>query len=139
MAYWIFTEAVLAGKPIEVFGEGRMRRDFTYIDDVVAGVLSVLDNPPPDDVGSRRAAALAAQDLQHREQQERGTHHPDRADRGCMWKASGQTNAAMQQGDVRDTYADISAIKQDVGFAPKTSLEAGIPTFVRWYREYMGR
>jgi UDP-glucuronate 4-epimerase len=137
MAMWIFTKAILEGSEIGVFGEGNMRRDFTYIDDIVAGIVAALDNPPPDD-GSEKAG---------------GSHGPHRLYNignnrseelmrmiGLIEQACGREAKKrllpMQAGDVRDTYADISAISGDLGFTPRTSIDEGIPRFVEWYRQY---
>lgn len=133
MALWLFTEAILAGKPIRVFNHGDMKRDFTYIDDIVCGVLSCLDGPPTDDgtapphrvynIGNHRPEALM--------------HMIDVLETAVGQRAERQLEP-MQPGDVQATYADISVIQQDHGFAPTTSIEEGIPRFVEWYKTYHG-
>ncbi len=132
MAYWSFTDAVLQGKPIRVFNNGDMKRDFTYIDDIVDGVLTVLDGPPN-----------AANGAPHRIYNI-GNHKPENL-MYFIWlieQATGKTAEKimkpMQPGDVYATYADISAIQRDHGFEPKTSLEEGLPQFVDWFRSYNG-
>jgi UDP-glucuronate 4-epimerase len=139
MAMWLFTKAILAGEPIEVFGEGNMRRDFTFIDDIVTGVVASLDNPPPDD-GQEKAGGSRGP---HRVYNI-GNHRSEELTRmiGLIEQACGRQAdkrlMPMQAGDVRDTYADISAIQRDLGFQPTTTIDEGVPRFVAWYREYHG-
>jgi UDP-glucuronate 4-epimerase len=133
MSAFIFTRAILSGKPITVFNHGDMKRDFTYIDDIVAGVLAALDRPPAGgegaaphrryNLGNHRAEAL----MDFIATIERATNH----------KAAIEF-ADMQPGDVKETYADIEAARRDLGFSPKTSIADGIPRFVAWFREYHG-
>jgi UDP-glucuronate 4-epimerase len=139
MAMWLFTKAIFAGEPIEVFGEGNMRRDFTYVDDIVAGVVASLDNPPPDDGEAKAGGSRAPHRLYNI-----GNHRSEELTRmialieeACGRKAEKRL-LPMQPGDVRDTYADISAIQNDLGFQPSTGIEQGIPRFVAWYRDYHG-
>jgi UDP-glucuronate 4-epimerase len=139
MAMWLFTHAILNEQPIQVFGEGNMRRDFTYIDDIVSGVVAALDNPPPDD-GSEKAGGSKAP---HRIYNIGNNRSEDLLrmigliEEACGKKAT-RLLLPMQAGDVRDTYADISAIERDLGFRPSTTIDAGIPSFVKWYQEYHG-
>ncbi len=139
MAMWIFTKAILEGRPIEVYGEGNMRRDFTYIDDIVTGVVAALDSPPPDDGEEKAGGSRAPHRLYNI-----GNHRSEELERmiGLIEQACGKKAERMlmpmQPGDVRDTYADISAIQRDLGFEPKTSIDEGIPRFVEWYRGYCG-
>jgi UDP-glucuronate 4-epimerase len=139
MAMWLFTRAIFAGEPIQVFGEGDMRRDFTYIDDIVTGVVAALDKPPPDDgepkAGGSRGPHRVYNIGNHRS--EELTRMIELIEQACGRKAE-KILMPMQPGDVRDTYADISAIQNDLGFAPTTSIDEGVPRFVRWYREYHG-
>jgi len=139
MAMWLFTRAIFAGQPIHVFGEGNMRRDFTYIDDIVTGIVAALDNPPPDDgelkAGGSRGPHRLYNIGNHRS--EELTRMIDLIEQACGRKAERQL-MPMQPGDVRDTYADISAIQNDLGFAPTTSIDEGVPRFVQWYRAYHG-
>lgn len=131
MAMWLFTEAILSGKPIRVFNHGDMQRDFTYIEDIVTGVIAALDNPPPDldgraphriyNIGNNKPEQL----LQMIEVLEHVTGR--RAERILE---------PMQPGDVKSTYADITAIRHDLGFQPTTSIQDGIPRFVQWFRSY---
>jgi UDP-glucuronate 4-epimerase len=137
MAMWLFTKAIFAGEPIDVFGEGRMRRDFTYVDDIVAGVVACLDNPPADD-GTVKAGGSVSP---HRIYNIGNSRSEDLGEmislieRACGRSAERRL-LPMQPGDVRDTFADISAIQRDLGFAPSTTIAEGVPRFVRWYRAY---
>jgi len=133
MSAYIFTRAIMAGKPITVFNNGDMKRDFTYIDDIVDGILAALDRPPAktNDTAPHRRYNLGnhrAEDLMRFIQEiERATNH----------KAIIEF-AAMQPGDVKETYADIGAAQRDLGFTPRTSIDDGIPRFVAWFRDYHG-
>ena len=139
MAMWIFTKAILEGRPIDVFGEGNMRRDFTYIDDIVSGVVAALDNPPADDGEEKAGGSRGPHRLYNI-----GNHRSEELTRmiALIEQACGREAEKrllpMQAGDVRDTFADISAIQDDLGFRPTTPIEVGIPNFVAWYRDYHG-
>ena len=131
MAYFLFTRAILEGRPITLFNQGRMKRDFTYIDDVVPAVLSVLNAPPAGsgvshriyNVGNNRPEAL--------------TDFVAQLERALGRKAVIE-HAPMQPGDVEETWADISALQRDHGYAPRTTIAEGIPRFVAWYRAHYG-
>ncbi len=133
MAAYIFTRAIFAGEPIKVFNHGDMRRDFTYIDDIVAGVLAVLDSPP---VGGDGAPPHRVYNI--------GNHRSEPLMRfiAVLEAAIGRKAEIellpMQPGDVKETFADIAAIQRDCGFAPKTTIDEGLPRFVAWYRDYHG-
>ena len=139
MAMWIFTKAILEGRPIEVFGEGNMRRDFTYIDDIVSGVVAALDNPPPDDGEEKAGGSRGPHRLYNI-----GNHRSEELTRmiALIEQACGREAEKLllplQAGDVRDTFADISAIQRDLGFQPTTTIDEGVPRFVDWYRTYHG-
>lgn len=139
MAPWLFTEAILAGEPIKVFNHGNMQRDFTYIDDIVAGVLACHDRPPVDDGSEKPGGSVAPHSIYNI-----GNNTPVALTRfiEIIESATGKTAIRdlqpMQPGDVPATYANINAIARDHGFAPTTSLEIGIPKFVNWYRAYHG-
>lgn len=139
MAMWLFTKAIFAGEPINVFGEGNMRRDFTYIDDIVTGIVAALDNPPPDDGSAKAGGSKGPHRLYNigNNKSEELTRMIELIEQACGKKAEKRL-MPMQQGDVRDTYADISAIQRDLGFQPTTRIETGIPKFVEWYRQYHG-
>ncbi len=139
MAMWLFTKAILAGTPINVFGEGNMRRDFTYIDDIINGVVAVLDNPPSDDGLEKAGGSRGPHRIYNI-----GNHRSEELSRmialiedACGRKAE-KRMLPMQPGDVRDTYADITAIQRDLGFQPTTPIDIGVPAFVHWYRDYHG-
>ena len=139
MAMWLFAKAIFAGEPINVFGEGDMRRDFTYVDDIVSGVVACLDNPPPDDGSEKAGGSRSPHRLYNI-----GNHRSEELGRmielleeACGRRAERRL-LPMQPGDVRDTYADISAIERDLGYAPTTRIDEGIPRFVEWYKAYHG-
>ena len=139
MAMWLFTKAILEGRPINVFGEGQMRRDFTYIDDIVAGIVACLDNPPADDGSIKAGGSISP----HRLYNIGNSRSEDLGEmialieQACGRKAE-RNLMPMQPGDVRDTFADISAIQRDLGFEPRTTIAEGVPRFVAWYRDYHG-
>ena len=139
MMMWIFTRKILAGEPIPVFNHGDMYRDFTYVDDIVTGVVSCLDNPPPDDGLEKAGGSFKPHRLYNI-----GNHKSEHLmkvvellEAECGRKAEIDFQP-MQPGDVRQSFADITAISRDHGFAPTTDIEVGVPRFVRWYREYHG-
>ncbi|THD37178.1 MAG: NAD-dependent epimerase/dehydratase family protein [Sphingomonas sp.] len=137
MAMWIFTKAILEGRPIPVFNNGDMQRDFTYIDDIVTGVVACLDNPPPDDGRVKAGGSVSPHRVynigNHRSEQL--GHMIGLIEQACGKKAV-RDYQPMQPGDVQATYADISAIQRDLGFEPTTTIDVGVPAFVTWYREY---
>ena len=137
MALWIFTDAILKNKPIHVFNHGDMRRDFTFVEDIVSGVIGTLDHPPVDD-GRINANGSTAPHLVYNignHQTEQLTHMIEILENSLGKKAE-KIYEPMQPGDVKETYADISAIQNDIGFEPTTTIENGIPQFVSWYKEY---
>lgn len=142
MALFLFTKAILEGKSIDVFNHGKMRRDFTYIDDIVEGVMRVTDNVPaasatwsgdaPDpgtsyapyriyNIGNNNPVELM--------------HFIETIER-CLGKTAQKNLLPLQSGDVPATFADVDDLMNDVGFKPATSIEEGIGKFVTWYREY---
>lgn len=137
MAMWLFTDAILAGRPIQVFNGGDMRRDFTFIDDIVAGVVGCLDRPPPDDGGAKPGGSIAPHRLYNI-----GNHRSERLDRlidlieAACGRPAIRVDQPIQPGDVKDTFADISDIARDTGFVPTTAIEQGVPRFVTWFRNY---
>ena len=139
MAMWIFTKAIFAGEPIPVFGEGQMERDFTYIDDIVSGVVAAHDNAPSDDGEEKAGGSIAPHRLYNigNNQTEELSHMIDLIEATCGRRAVRDLQP-MQPGDVRETYADISAIQRDLGFAPTTTIDVGVPKFIAWYRAYHG-
>ena len=139
MALWLFTDAILRGRPIAVFNGGAMRRDFTYIDDIVAGVLAALDRVPADNgaekAGGSRSPHAVYNIGNHRS--EELTRLIDLIERSCGRPAIREMKP-MQPGDVRETFADISAIERDLGYRPTTTIDEGVPRFVDWFRDYHG-
>lgn len=139
MAMWLFTDAILAGRPIKVFNQGEMWRDFTYIDDIVAGILAALDNPPADDGTVKAGGSEKPHALYNigNHRSEKLTRVIELIEQACGRKAEIDWQP-MQPGDVERTYADIDAIRNDLGYAPTTSIDVGVPRFVEWYRDYHG-
>jgi UDP-glucuronate 4-epimerase len=144
MAMWIFADAITRGKPIGLFNHGKMRRDFTYVDDVVESVVRLIEKPASPD------PSWAGE-------------NPDPGTSNAPWRVYNIGNNApvdvpyvvsllekelgrkaqiemlpMQPGDVPATYADITALTRDTGYAPSTPIEVGVPRFVDWFRTYTG-
>jgi len=140
MAAWIFTSKILAGEPIPVFNHGEMRRDFTYIDDIVAGVVAALDHPPADDGAAKAGGSTQPHALYNigNNRSEPLGHLIDVIEQACGRPAV-RDYQPIQPGDVVATAADIGAIERDLGFRPTTSITEGIPRFVDWYRGYNAR
>ncbi|HVV99790.1 MAG TPA: NAD-dependent epimerase [Planctomycetaceae bacterium] len=142
MALFLFTRAILAGEPIEVFNEGRMQRDFTYIDDIVEGVLRVADRPAQADAAWSGAHPDPASSRAPYRLYNIGNHEPVELLRmieileDCLGRKAVKRLLPMQPGDVPATFADVADLARDVGFQPATPLETGIARFVEWYRSY---
>jgi UDP-glucuronate 4-epimerase len=123
MAYFSFTDAIMKGKPIQIYNEGKMKRDFTYIDDIVAGTVAAIDLGAPCEIFNL------------------GNHKPEELLYlvELLEKKLGKTAIKkmlpMQPGEVEVTYADISKSKKQLGFSPTTALEAGIEKFLSWYQD----
>ena len=139
MAMWIFLKALYAGEPLPLFNGGEMRRDFTYVDDIVRGVVACLDGPPADDGQVKAGGSTSPHALYNigNSRSEDLMRVVELLERETGRKALLDPQP-MQVGDVRETFADISAIERDHGFKPETSIDEGIPRFVKWYREYHG-
>lgn len=139
MMLWIFTRRILAGERLPVFNHGDMYRDFTFIDDIVDGVVRSLDNPPPDDGAMKAGGSVKPHRLYNI-----GNHRSEHLMKviGLIEQATGRKAdldlLPMQPGDVHRTEADIGAIARDLGYAPVTDIEVGVPAFVEWYRGYHG-
>ena len=139
MAMWLFTKAIIAGEPVNLFNRGAMRRDFTYIDDIVSGVIACVRSPPRDDGREKPGGSLAPHALYNI-----GNHCSEPLERliAILEQTLGRPAITcmqpMQPGDVVDTFADISAIQRDHGFEPRTSIDEGVPRFVEWYKQYHG-
>jgi len=130
MAPWLFTEAIVDDAPLKLFNFGRMQRDFTYIDDVVAGVVACLDQPPARDM--KPSFRLYNLGNSRCEELERFVEVLEQA----IGKRAMIQLMPMQPGDVEATYADIASATRDFGYAPKTTIDEGLPRFVAWYRQY---
>ncbi len=129
MAPWLFTSAILKGEPIKVFNHGEMKRDFTFIDDIVAGVISTADMDPLSGEGAERHRVYNI-----------GNNKPEKlmdfiqAIELAAGQEAEKIMLPMQPGDVYETYANIDKIQADLGFSPSTSLSKGIPQFVDWFK-----
>jgi UDP-glucuronate 4-epimerase len=139
MMMWIFTKAILAGQPIPVFNQGEMFRDFTYVDDIVAGVVACLDSPPADDGAAKAGGSVKPHALYNigNNKSEHLMKVVGLLEEACGRKAEIDFQP-MMLGDVPATYANIDAIQNELGYAPTTSIEVGVPGFVRWYKDYHG-
>ena len=139
MMPWIFTSKILNGDPIPVFNHGKMSRDFTFIDDIVRGVIACLDAAPADDGTAKPGGSVAPHAIYNI-----GNNRPEDLMRviGIIEQACGRKARiemmGMQKGDVPRTFADIGAIARDHGFAPETTADEGFPRFVDWFRRYHG-
>ena len=142
MAFFSFTKAIIEGRPIPVFNHGRHTRDFTYIDDIVAGVVGALDDVATGNPGWRGDAPDPATSAAPWRVFKIGNARPVQLLRyiELLEKAIGRAAVMemkpMQPGDVPDTAADVSALAAAVGYAPSTPVEVGVPRFVEWYRDY---
>ena len=129
MALWLFSDAMLSGRPIKLFNRGNMRRDFTYIDDIVRGVVSCVESP---DLGREEIFNI-------------GNNRPEELGRlvdvlaAALGVEPKKELLPMQPGDVPATYADISRISAKLGYAPTTPIDVGVPAFARWFREWKRR
>lgn len=139
MAAWNFTKNILSGAPIDIFNNGEMKRDFTFIDDIVAGVIACLDSPSPDDGEEKPGGSVAPHRVYNigNNRSEKLMRLVELLEDACERKAQCRF-LPMQPGDVHETYADIDAIQRDVGYVPMTSIDVGIPRFVSWFKEYHG-
>ena len=144
MALFLFTRAILAGEPIKVFNHGRMQRDFTYIDDIVEGVVRVTDRPPePDPAWSGDAPNPATSSAPYRVQNI-GNNRPVQLLRlievleEALGRKAEKIMLPIQPGDVPATFADIEPLAEDTGFRPQVGIEEGVQRFVEWYREFYG-
>jgi UDP-glucuronate 4-epimerase len=142
MALFMFTKNIIEGKPIDVFNFGRHKRDFTYIDDIVEGVVRTLDHvaaPNPDWNSDRPDSATSKAPYRL---YNIGNNQPVELMRfievleECLGLTANKNFLPIQLGDVPATYADVDALMQDVGYAPKTPIETGIARFVQWYKDY---
>ena len=144
MALFLFTKKILAGEPIDVFNHGRHRRDFTYVDDIVEGVIRVLDNPAaPNPDWSGETPDPATSNGPHKVYNIGNSNwveleHYISVLEDCLGRKAEKNFLPLQLGDVPDTYADVEDLERDFGYRPNTSVEQGIGKFVDWYKEYYG-
>jgi len=142
MAMFLFTRAILAGEPIKIFNHGKMKRDFTYIDDIVEGVIRVTDNTAAGDPSWRGDSPDPGTSYAPYRNYNIGNNNPVELMHlvATIEQAIGKTAQKeflpLQAGDVPATYADVDDLVADVGFKPSTSIEDGVANFVAWYREY---
>ncbi|MCH2211943.1 MAG: NAD-dependent epimerase [Fuerstiella sp.] len=134
MALWLFTEAITNGRPINVFNHGKMKRDFTFVDDIVEGVVRISDQVPEPDSDSDSSAPYRVYNI--------GNNQPVELMRliscveDCLGIEAEKIMLPMQPGDVTATFADVDSLQEAVGFRPSTAIETGVRRFVEWYREY---
>ncbi|HFD91982.1 MAG TPA: NAD-dependent epimerase [Gammaproteobacteria bacterium] len=144
MALFIFTRNILAGKPIDVYNHGKCRRDFTYIDDIVEGVVRTLDRIPEPDPHWSGDSPDSATSLAPYRLYNIGNHQPVELMRfieileDALGQKAKKNLLPLQPGDVPATYADVDDLMRDVGFQPSTPIEEGIQRFVAWYRDFYG-
>jgi UDP-glucuronate 4-epimerase len=130
MAAYLFADAIVHGRKIPVFNHGQMARDFTYIDDIVSGVVAALDRPPAPDVKGRLYNL--------------GNHRPEQlldfiaVLEAALGRTAEKELLPMEPGDVASSFADIEASRRDLGYEPKVPIAVGLPRFVAWYKEYHG-
>jgi UDP-glucuronate 4-epimerase len=142
MAAFSFTQAIIEGRPIKIFNYGKMRRDFTYIDDIVEGVIRVLDRPPQPNQHWSEIAPDPATGLAPYRIYNIGNHQPIEllyfieVLEQCLEMKAQKQLLPLQPGDVLETYANIDDLAKDVAFQPKTPIEVGLARFVDWYRSY---
>jgi len=142
MALFIFTKKILAGEPIDVFNYGHHRRDFTYIDDIVEGVIRTLDHVAPTNSDWSGDKPDPASSKAPYRIYNIGSNNPVELLRyievleDCLGKKAVKNLLPLQPGDVPDTYADVDALIKDVDYRPTTPVEVGIEKFVKWYRDY---
>lgn len=142
MALWLFTAAIMAGQPIKLFNRGNMRRDFTYVDDVVEAVVRLIDRPAQSNPRWEANAPDPASSAAPWRVYNIGNNNPVELMEliAVIEKAIGKKAIAemmpMQPGDIPATYADIEDLARDVGFRPATPIEEGVAKFVAWYRDY---
>ena len=142
MALFLFTRKILAGEPIDVFNHGHHTRDFTYVDDIVEGVIRTLDRVPgPDPAYDPLDPTPASSSAPYRVYNI-GNHQPVQLLRyievleDCLGRKAERNLLPLQPGDVPDTYADVSALQRDTDYSPSTSIETGVRRFVDWYRDF---
>ena len=144
MAMWIFTRAILAGEPVTLFNQGRMRRDFTYVDDIVESIVRLIPSPARPNPGWSGMSPDPATSLDAYRLYNIGNNNPVELERlivaleTVLGRPAIRQYAPLQIGDVPETYADVADLSAAVGFSPSTSIEDGVARFAAWYRDYHG-
>jgi UDP-glucuronate 4-epimerase len=144
MALFKFTRAMLAGEPIDIYNHGRMRRDWTYIDDIVEGITRVMRQPATPDPGWAPGSPAGGSSSAPSRIFNIGADQPVELLRfievleQCLGVRAERNSMPMQPGDVEATWADVAALEAAVGYRPRVSVEEGVPRFVSWFREYYG-
>ena len=136
MAVWLFTEAILAGRPIKLFNHGRMRRDFTYVDDVVEAVVRLIDRPAVGDAGEAASSAAPWRIYNIGNNTAVQVLELVALIEGTLGRKATHELMPMQPGDAPETCADVEELMRDVGFRPATPLKTGLERFIAWYRDY---
>ena len=139
MAYFLFADKIMKGEPIQAFNHGKMRRDFTYIDDIVERVFQVMNNPPkpkPDWNGNPSESSAPYKIYNIGNNQPVELLYFIEVLENALGKKAIKEMLPMQPGDVPETYADIDDLVQEVGFKPSTSIEEGVALFAEWYKWY---
>lgn len=142
MAYYSFTEDILAGRPIKVYNHGKMERDFTYIDDIVEGIVKLIDKVPKADKNWDESKDDISTSFAPYKIYNIGNNNPVplmrfiQALESAIGIEAYKIYMDMQPGDVHRTYADVSDLERDIGFKPSTTIEEGLEKFVKWYKEY---
>lgn len=142
MAMWLFSDAILAGTPITLFNHGKVRRDFTYIDDIVEAIIRLIDQPPSPDPAWSGAAPNPSTSYAPWRIHNIGNHQPTEITQvvkileSCIGRQAKIKLAPLHIGDVEATFADVSSLVQAVDFRPHTSIEEGISRFISWFRAY---
>ena len=133
MALFIFTKAIVEGRKVPVFNNGEMKRDFTYIDDIIQGVLAALENPP-----KREGKKAPARVLNIGNTRSENLMDYVRIIEEELGKKADIEFLPMQAGDIAETYADIEETTRLTGFKPTTTIREGVPAFIKWYKEFYG-
>ncbi len=144
MAYFLFAKAILAGEPINVFNNGKMQRDFTYIDDIVEGVVRIISKPPAANPDFDKATPDSSTSWAPYKIYNIGNNNVEtlmhfiEVLEDCLGKKAVKNYLPMQNGDVAATYANVNDLVRDFDFKPSTSIEKGLDNFVKWYKGYYG-
>jgi UDP-glucuronate 4-epimerase len=142
MALFLFTKAILNNEPIKVFNNGQMQRDFTYVDDIIEGLVRIIQSPPKENQDFDRAAPDPGSSYAPYKIYNIGNNKPVQLMEliqvleQCLGMEAKKEFLPMQPGDVASTYANVDSLITEMGFQPKTSIDVGVKKFVEWYREH---